>query len=233
MTIQAQQSQKQNVYQSNLNRLTRWFGLMVIIPALVLPIYQQFLHDCRDAASIMPRADAYLGAHILGATCSTFLLFGLIAIYMRHAAKVGKFGLIALIVALFGQAAWAGGLLVDGTFNSLLAIYNPELQTNIHTASSLGVAAPSGVFEGLLRNFELLFAINILSYLVGYIMMGIMIVRARVMPRIIGILFIIGALLIATSLITPPWVESVGYVALAAAFAWAGFLLWRRTPSYG
>ncbi len=144
---------------------------------------------------------------------------------------MGKFGLIALIVVLFGQAAWAGGLLVDGTFNSLLAIYDPELQTNIHTASHL--AATSGVFEGLLRNFELLFAINILSYLVGYIMLGIMIVRARVMPRLIGILLMIGALLIATSLITPPWVESVGYVALAAAFAWAGFLLGRRTPSYG
>jgi len=30
---------------------------------------------------------------------------------------------------------------------------------------------------------------------------------------------------------TPPWAESTGYVALGAAFAWAGYLLGRRTPT--
>src|SRR5262249_26791742 len=133
-------------------------------------------------------------------------------------------------VALFGQAAWAGGLLVDGTFNSLLAIYDPVLQTNVHTASHQGASASPDAVRGLLATFELLFAVNILTYLAGYLMIGAMIVRAGIMPRGIGILLVVGAPLIAISLITPPWVESVGYVALGAAFAWAGFLLWRPTP---
>jgi hypothetical protein len=50
-----------------LDRLQRWFGLMVVGPALIPPIYQQFLHGDRDAAAILPRADGYLAAHMLGA----------------------------------------------------------------------------------------------------------------------------------------------------------------------
>jgi hypothetical protein len=215
----------------SLDRLQRTFGLLVITPALILPIYQQFLHGGRDAASIVPRADAYLAAHILGAFCSLFLLFGLIAIYLAHASTAGRFGLTAFTIALFGQAAWAGGLLVDGTFNTLLAIYDPALQTNIHAGGHAAVSAPPGVVTGLLQTFELLFAINIVTYLAGYLMIGIMIIRARIMPRWIGILLLSGGSLIATSLITPPWLESVGYVALAAAFTWAGYLLWRRSPT--
>jgi hypothetical protein len=78
---------------------------VVIVPALILPFHQQFFHGGRDAAAILPRADAYLRAHLLGAACSVFLLFGLIAIYWRHAATTGTFGLVALSVALFGLAS--------------------------------------------------------------------------------------------------------------------------------
>jgi hypothetical protein len=160
------------------------------------------------------------------------LIFGLIAIYLRHVGKVGKFGLIALMVALFGQVAWAGGLLIDGTFNPLLAMYDPEVQTNIHAASHhAGVAsASSGDLSGLLGVFTALFAVNFLTYVAGYVLMGVMIIKARIIPRFIGVLFIMGAPLVATSLFTPPWVETVGYVALGAAFVWAGLLLWKSAP---
>ncbi|HET8915955.1 MAG TPA: hypothetical protein VFM91_09640 [Propionibacteriaceae bacterium] len=231
MTSQALPSQDHGIHPESLDRMQRWFGLIVIAPALILPIYQQFLHGGRDAASIAPRADAYLAAHILGATCSALLLFGLIAIYLKHAAMVGKLGLTALVVAVFGQAAWAGGLLVDGTFNSLLALYDPALQTNVHSGSPQRVSASSDMVGGLLATFELLFAVNILTYLAGYLMIGAMIVRTGIMPRWIGVLLVAGAPLVATSLITPPWAESLGYAALGAAFAWAGFLLWKPKPT--
>jgi hypothetical protein len=122
---------------------------------------------------------------------------------------------------------------VDGTFNTLLALYDPALQTDFHAAGHLDGPLSSAGFAALLRNFELLFAVNALAYLAGFELVGAMVVRARVMPRGIGILFMLGAPLVATSLVTPPWVESVGYVALAAAFAWAGFLLWRHVPPQG
>jgi hypothetical protein len=143
--------------------------------------------------------------------------------------NVGKFGIIALIVALFGQTAWAGGLLVDGTFNPLLAIYDPRVQTNIHAANEYTVAtsASSAALSSLIGVFEILFAINFLTYIAGYMLMGIMVIRGKIFPRTIGVLFILGALLVATSLFTLPWVETVEYVALGAAFLWAGLLLWR------
>jgi hypothetical protein len=81
---------------------------------------------------------------------------------------------------------------VDGTFNTLLALYDPVPQTDIHAAARLDGPSSSAALAAVLRNFELLFTVNAVAYLTGYLMLGAMIVRARAMPRGIGILFIVG-----------------------------------------
>jgi hypothetical protein len=51
-------AQPASLSQTAVRRAQRTFGLIVLPPALVLPIYQRFLHGGRDAASILPHADA-------------------------------------------------------------------------------------------------------------------------------------------------------------------------------
>jgi hypothetical protein len=43
--------------------------------------------------------------------------FGLIAIYVKYAKKIGKFGLAAFMIALLAQMMFAGNLFIDGFFN--------------------------------------------------------------------------------------------------------------------
>jgi hypothetical protein len=45
---------------------------------------------------------------------------------------------------------------VDGTFNTLLALYDPVLQTDIHVAARLDGPSSSAALAAVLRNFELL-----------------------------------------------------------------------------
>lgn len=214
---------------SRLRTLIRTFAVIGAIGAAVLPFYQQFLHGGRGAADIAPRTAEYLSAHMVGAFSSILLVFGLIAIHLKHTDRTGLFGLIAVMTVICGQMAWAAGLLVDGTFNPLLAIYNPELQSSIHDSAHHSAATPvsSDGLGPLLNVFTVLFAINVVTYLAGYTLFGLAIIRARVMPRTIGALLLVGAALVTTSLFTPPWAESVGYVALATAFIWAALMLGR------
>jgi len=37
----------------NLNQAIRWLGALSIVPGIILPFYQYFIHGGRDAASIM------------------------------------------------------------------------------------------------------------------------------------------------------------------------------------
>src|SRR5262249_780946 len=43
---------------SALDRLQRWFGLMVIVPAIILPIYQLFFHGGRDTCAAASRSSS-------------------------------------------------------------------------------------------------------------------------------------------------------------------------------
>lgn len=65
-----QKTRATNPRANGLERLVRWFGMISIVPALILPFYQQFLHGGRDAASISARSAAYAEAHMLGAVCA-------------------------------------------------------------------------------------------------------------------------------------------------------------------
>src|ERR1043166_5756714 len=81
----------------------RWPALISIVPAVVLPFYNQFLHGGRTAAEILPRSADYAAVHILGALCMFLCAFGLIALYASHARTLGRLGRAGFLVALLAQ----------------------------------------------------------------------------------------------------------------------------------
>src|SRR6266704_1432650 len=148
---------------ASFTRMTRVLAGVSIVPALFLPCYEAFLHGCRRAVDIKPRAAAYLGAHMLGAYC--MLLAG---------------------VGLLAQASYAGTLFIDGFFNPLLAHYDPVIQTQFHTGDFSGAVAHSA----LLQSFGIVLYIPILMsllYIVGIGLLGIIILLKRFLPWPIGI----------------------------------------------
>jgi hypothetical protein len=68
-------------------------------------------------------------------------------------------------------------------------------------------------------------------YLLGFIMLGIAILRARVMTWPIGVLFIIGGSLLSAAIMIPIWLESIGYAAIGGAVTWTAILILKHNPS--
>jgi hypothetical protein len=168
---------------------------------------------------------------VVGATASLLLVFGLLAIYLAHAKWLGKSGLAGFMIAFAGQALWAGLLLVDGILNPLLAHFDPETQTHLHSAEFSSTASGHGYLTAIFGPTLFFFDLISLIYLVGFIMFGIAIIRAKLLPWPIGALFIIGSVPVAFSLMLPQWLETLGYAAIGWAIAWAAVLLLKRKAS--
>jgi hypothetical protein len=209
----------------NTRQLMRWGAIISIIPDIGLPFYNAFLHGPRFASSIVGRGAAYSEAHMVGATASLLLVFGLVAMYLAHAKRIGKAGLVGFMLALAGQILWVGLLLVDGILNPLLAHFDPITQTHLHSAEFSQTASGHGYLTAIFGPTLFFFDLISLVYLVGFIMFGVSVIRAKLLPWPIGALLAIGSVPVAFSLMLPQWLETLGYAAIGWGIAWAAVVI--------
>lgn len=201
--------------QQTISNFIRWTGLVSVIPAIYLPLYNQFLHGGRDAASIVQRSGFYAEIHIVAAICCVFVLFGLTSIYLKIADRAGRTALWAFFIAAVAQGMYAGELFIDGFFNPMLSHYDPVLQTHFHSSQYL--STPMGILGGAF--FFVPFVT--LSMFIGYGWFGYMVARSGVFPVSIGVFLILTGILLGSAIFELQWLETLGYVALASAMAWA------------
>src|SRR5579875_2454840 len=95
------------IFSTSFTRLARGLATISIIPALFLPFYQAFLHGGRSAVDINPRAAAYMAVHVLGAYCLMLATCGVVAIYLKYHARIGKIAPFSLILALLAFISYA------------------------------------------------------------------------------------------------------------------------------
>jgi len=215
-------------FSTSFTRLTRALAAISIIPAFFLPFYQAFLHGGRRAVDINPRVAAYMAVHMLGVYCVLLATCGVIAIYLRYHARMGRIAPLSLGLSFLAQTSYAGTLFIDGFFNPLLAHYDPVIQTQFHSGDFSGAVAHSA----LLQSFEVAIYIPVLMsliFIVGNMLLGISILLKRFLPWPIGILFLAAGLILGNALMVPPWVEVIGYATLGLAIAWSAFLIWRES----
>jgi hypothetical protein len=220
-----------NTLSPSFTRLVRVLAVISIVPALFLPFYQALLHGGRSAAEIIPRSGAYATAHMIGAICILLAMFGIVALHLRYAERIGRIAPLSLMLSLLAQALYAGDLLIDGFFNPELSHFDPVTQTQAHSANFLSVAAHSASLQVLGAAIYMPILIS-LVYIVANVLLGIVIMQKRLLPWPIGMLFLVGGLILSIDLAVPMWVEVIGYAALGLAIAWSAFLLWReREPA--
>lgn len=221
---------KETETNQDLRRAIKWMAAIGVIPGILLPLYNHFLHGPGHAASILTRGSAYAEAHMIGALLSLLLMFGLLAVYLAFVNRLGKFGLVAFMVVLFAQGMWAITLTVDWIINPLLSHFDPTLQTSLHSANIEHVAA-SGYLGGMFgMTLELVYRLTFLHFL-GYFLFGIALLRAKVVTWPIGILMVIGSIPFAFALHVPHWVQTLAYAATGGAVAWACCRLWKGYSS--
>jgi len=217
MTIKKQISQKVG----NIERAIQWFGALSIIPGIFLPFYQYFIHGGRDAVSIMQHSAEHATAHVVAALCFFLLALGLVAIYFVTAEKIGKYGLVNFILSFLSLTFYGANLYMDAFTNTVLAKYQPVLQTEWHSAS-LGM---NTLLTELLGPALFATPIAMIVLLFSNISFGVMLMRAKVLPWYVGVLFIIGGVFLGTGAMLPYKIVSIGYGGIGFAIAFAGYLI--------
>lgn len=159
----------------NLTPIIRWGGYMVVLAGLlllasVLPIPFES-GDFRDAdLSFSERFTTV--AFLSGAI---FLTLGLPSIYLAQAKELGRFGLGAYFTALVGSALMIASDWVDVFVHPAL-IQFPAFQEQ----------TPPEMMAGFLMNYAF--------YTLGWLLLGIASLRARVLPRWALVLLLVGNL---------------------------------------
>jgi hypothetical protein len=106
------------------------------------------------------------------------LAVALVAVYLRQARAAGTFGALAFAVALVGVVEHAGNMWFDGFAAPWIAAVAPAAFAAERTPVLLAGALASYALFGL-----------------GWLLFGVSVLRARVLPRAIGIAFLVSGVL--------------------------------------
>lgn len=156
--------------------------------------------------------------HVPGIIALPLALLGLIAIYLRQSSHAGKTGL------------WGFGLLVLGM--TIGAIYSTVFHGLFLPAIE---GLESGLFETLVDNttaaqFYRGVVVQGVGLGLGAVLFGVVTIRSKVYPSLVGWTFIAAALFAAANEL---WTggQLVSRALFAVAFIWLGVDLRQRTPA--
>ena len=199
-----------------MGRLLRMSGL-ALVAAGVLMAVATLLHPSRETATTIIASEAGLiAAHVAYTLSWPLVLLGLPGLYAAQAGRMGRLGLTGFLIAFTGTYLIA----VTGNFGFLA----PVLARNSPAVLDAITQYPPVVgINGLAA----------ITFMIGYLLFGIAMIRTVSLPRLAGILVAGGAPahLIGfglAQLISPSlwWIAVAGSISLGAGLAWPGYRLW-------
>ena len=152
----------------------------------------------------------WLPSQFLHVLAAMFALFGLVGLYNLAGNKAGWLGLAGFILALFGTGFYLADAILALVFFPIIAINAP------------GLIATDGAF-----NTSPAFIVFAVTFMVGYILFGIALLRSKTLPRAAVLLLILGAILFNLPPgLVPMGVLIFGGVTWGIGAAWLGYALW-------
>ena len=194
------------------SNLIRWCGLAELLAGVLIALFL-LLHSERDVASVL--SIPYTAQHFLGIGAAILGLLGLIGLYAVQLQQAGWPGLIGFLLAFTGTALRVGQAFFDGVTIPLIATYNPDL---LEIVESLFIGATA-----------LIFLLTGVTFILGFIIFGIVIMRVGMFPRPGGLLLIIGAPLLGLGPLMPVYVLTIGAIVFGLGQVWLGYALWTGT----
>jgi len=194
--------------------LIRWGGLAVFLGAVLWAMQKvswTLIIGNQDPLTY-PQPTATI-LWVLGLIAALLVLLGLPALYARQAKQAGRLGLIAFVVVFLGMAlvvsnAYFGTFIQAGLADLIILAEEAGVTVQEPVAAAVG------------------FVMAFLLYLLGWILLAVASLRARVLPRWAAVLvlagLVLGFLFMATGfpLLAMPATE-IGIAGL-------GFALWQR-----
>lgn len=188
------------------SNLTRWSGLAAVLGAALLLLSDLLTLtagpvDPADAGTV---TGAYIADNATRLLAFMLLLVGLVGLYVRQSEVSGTPGLVAFL------AAFAGTALVVGAS-----------WTNTFVPPALAADAPEFLAAGPTGTLGLGFTLSFALAAVGWLLFGLVSLRARVYPHAAVAVLVVGAALTFVPL------PASGAV-LEVAIAWLGLVLFSQ-----
>jgi hypothetical protein len=198
----------------------RWSGVSAIAAGVLFAL-APLVHPNHDPDGF--RSAMWIPAHLMlqgGVMLALFPLIGTFALQLRQA---GWLGLVGFLGAFIGTALMLSYLLIELYIIPFLGLQAPNLLADDAPPPGLDVA--SMIMQAI--------------FTFGYVALGAAIVRARVLPRAVGLLLPIGGLamgpvggMLLGSIISDENVAfAVSGLAFGLALASLGAALWTSTPA--
>jgi hypothetical protein len=199
------------------NNLTRAAGVIAALSGL-LYITVQFVHPVETVASVTTTAWAVVAWMTVG--IGVFGLIGVTGMYLRQVREMGIIGLIGFL--LFGLF-----FLTTAAFSFVEALVLPAIvgKSPQVVEDVLGIFSGAPV-DGSLGALEGLSTFAFAIYLLGGLVFGIALFRARVLSRWAGILLAVGAVSTLLVPLLPHQVGRFAAVPVGLALIWLGYSLW-------
>jgi hypothetical protein len=192
--------------------LIRWSGLISVFAGALYAL-GALLHPVgEDLAAVT--SSSWIPAHLVYWISVILMQFGLVGLYARQARETGLLGLASFVLAFIGTNIVASIMMMASSAIPLVAKQSPGILTDAMTPSTP----------------ELI--VFLVSFGLGYVLFGVAIMRAAVLPRWSGLLLILGVMLFLVSeaqlfeSAVAHVIVTAGDVAFGLGLAWAGYALW-------
>lgn len=196
-----------------LSKLMRLSGLFLVLAGLLAAISWSFHPLTLDPAAM--QSSRWVIVHGLAGIGLLLSLPGLVGLYVRLSDESGVLGLIGFILATIGTALLAGSILY------LEVVTMPFI-------AALGNAEE--LFNEVPPAFVAIFGVTFITFAVGFILLGLVILRSTILPRWAGLLLLIGAPLFVFPVPPAPViVNTIGAVLFGLGHIWLGYTLWADT----
>jgi hypothetical protein len=204
--------------------LIRAAGLSAVVAGTIFAAIQP-IHPPDVLESVT--TSAFIVITTLKTFMSLFGLFGIAGLYARQVKETGWLGLGGYILLTIFYAVQMCYSFAEPTILPLLVTDSPNfVQSALGMASGAGGPMNLGAFAGIYQVVSML-------YLLGLLLFGIAIFRARILPRWAGVLLAIsGPLAFTMGVLFPHAIARLAAMPMGFALAWLGFALFfeRRAP---
>jgi hypothetical protein len=198
------------------SKLIRWSGLSAMAAGIIFAGIQP-IHPPDVIASVT--TSAFIIITSLKAIMSLFGIFGIAGLYARQVEETGWMGLAGYLLLTIFYAVQMCYSFAEPTILPLLVPVAPTFVTSVMQMAS---QSPTDMNLGA---FAAVFSFLPILYLLGLLLLGIAMFRARILSRwAAGLLALSGPIAVVLSLLGHP-LDRLAAVPMGIALAWLGYAL--------
>jgi len=216
---------KENKMQLTVSKLVRWSGLSAMVAGIIFVVIQP-IHPPDVLASV--NTSAFIIITAFKTAMCVFGLLGLTGLYARQVEESGWLGLAGYLLLTVFYAVQMCFAFVEPLILPLLVTEAPTFVESV-----LGMASGAGGPMNL-GALAVVYQLVSVLYLLGLLLFGIAMFRARILSRwAAGLLAFSGPLAIIMVTLLPHQLERLAAIPMGIALAWLGYALWseRREPA--